>query len=164
MRAPTDTEMAENMTNARTSPPLPLDIVEDAPDVLDDEAPFAEPEAFDDPAAEAVDEAGAEAGVAADSFSTPAVSTTGTIPNSLRVVVVSIDVLVEVISWTLISMLKVTWQTAEAVPLISQLSETEASTPMVSVANWYSRCDGPTVRVAARDKVPQTAVSVHTSS
>lgn len=154
--------------------------------MLDDEAPFAEPEAFDDPAAEAVDEAGAEAGVAADSFSTPAVSTTGTIPNSLRVVVVSIDVLVEVISWTLISMLKVTWQTAEAVPLISQLSETEASTPMVSVANWYSRCDGPTVRVAyasasvklcivsnrivtwrlltARDKVPQTAVSVHTSS
>lgn len=115
-------------------------------DVLDEEAAFAEPAAeedaalpepvaFDDPEAEAVDEAGAEAGVAADNFSTPAVSTTGTMPNSVRVVVVSIDVLVDVMSWTLISMLKVTWQTAEAVPLISQLSETEASTPMVSVAN-----------------------------
>lgn len=104
----------------------------------EEDAALPEPEDFDEPEAEAVDEAAAEAGVAADNFSTPAVSSTGTIANSLpeRVVVVSIDVLVEVISWTLISMLKVTWQTAEAVPLIWQLSETDASTPMVSVANW----------------------------
>jgi hypothetical protein len=86
-------------------------------DVLDEEAAFAEPEDFDDPEAEAVDEAAAEAGVAADNFSTPAVSSTGTIANSERVVVVLTDVLV-VTSWALISMLKVTWQTAEAVPLI----------------------------------------------
>jgi hypothetical protein len=31
IRAPTDTDTADNMTNARTSPPLPLDMVEDAP-------------------------------------------------------------------------------------------------------------------------------------
>lgn len=167
MRAPTETETAESITNAKISPPLPLDIVEDAPwsfvsqgtemiqvrepltDALDEEAALAEPaaeedaavpepEAFDDPEAEAVDEPGAEAGVAADSFSTPAVSSTGTLANSLpvRVVVVSTAVLVDVTSGMSTSKLYVTWQTAAVVPLIWQVSEAEASTPMVWVANW----------------------------
>ena len=83
--------------------------------MLDVEAAFAELAAEDDAAPpepeareeepEAVEEPEAEAGVAADSFSTPAVSTTGTPANSLpeKLVVVTKLVLVDAMSDTWIS-------------------------------------------------------------
>jgi len=85
---------------------------------------------------EAVEEPEAEAGVvAADSFSTPAVRTTGTPARSLpeKLVVVTMFVFLVVTPGTSMSTLAVTVQTAKDVPLMSQVSDAVSSTPIVSV-------------------------------
>jgi hypothetical protein len=103
----------------------------------EEDAALPEPEALEEEPV-AVEEPEAEAGVAADNFSTPAVSTTGTTGNWLpdKLVVITVFVVIVVTPATAISRFTVTLHTAEVVPLISQVSEAEASKPMVSV--WYS--------------------------
>jgi len=95
------------------------------------EATFAELAAEPD----AVEEPEAEAGVAADNFSTPAVRITGTPARSLpeKLVVVTMFVFLVVTPGTSMSTLAVTLQTAKDVPLISQVSDAVSSTPIVSV-------------------------------